>query len=168
MTIFIVSLLAVLGAPGMPGGSVPSWVHTRPMTPLAARMITEAGERVPLVRSMLDALERSDVFVYVSHHLGFSSVAPPAYLRFVTRAGGRRYVWVEINCWGTSEAERIGWLGHELQHALEIANAPEVRDNAGLTRFYGRIGFPVGMRKFETRAAQAMGILVRDQLASRR
>lgn len=165
MTILIVSLLAVVGVSGLSTQS-PSWIHTRPVTPLAAWIVADAGVRAPLVWSMLESLERSDVFVYVSHHVAVEPLAPAGYLRFVVSAGGRRYLWIQINCWQTNQTDRISWLAHELQHALEIANAAEVQDDEGLLRFYRRIGFEVGARQFETRAARAMGALVRAQLAT--
>ena len=166
MTTFIFSLLVVLVASSASTRSAPGWVHTRPVTQTAARTIADAGGQAPIIKSMLERLERSDVFVYVSHHIGASPLDPPAYLRFVARAGGRRYLRVEINCWQTTEADRITWLGHELQHALEVASAAEVQDPAGMERFYQRIGYEVGKRQFETRAAKAVGNLVRDQLVA--
>jgi len=36
----------------------------------------------------------------------------------------------------------LGWLGHELQHAVEVASAPDVREDGSLERFYRRIGNP--------------------------
>jgi len=51
---------------------------------------------------------------------------------------------------------------HEPQHAVEIASAPEVTDDAGVRRLYERIGRPSkdGLHSFETKAA----IDVRDQV----
>jgi hypothetical protein len=50
----------------------------------------------------------------------------------------------------------VAILGHELQHAVEVANAPWVVDEASLAEEYRRIGFPShadhGM-SFESRAA---------------
>jgi len=36
----------------------------------------------------------------------------------------------------------LGWLGHELQHAVEVASAPDVREDGSLERLYRRIGNP--------------------------
>jgi hypothetical protein len=38
--------------------------------------------------------------------------------------------------------EALGWLGHELQHVVEVASAPDVREDGSLERFYRRIGNP--------------------------
>jgi len=39
------------------------------------------------------------------------------------------------------ENELVCTLAHELQHVVEIADAPEVRDTRSLLRFYDRIGW---------------------------
>lgn len=167
MTIFIVPLLGLLAAHGASGGSPPVWDHTRPLTRITAALLEQAGDRVPLVRSMLEALERSDVVVYISHDLSDSLSAPPAHIRFVSHVGGIRYLSVHINCWRIRERDRIARLGHELHHALEIAADPEVRDEASLVRLYQRIGFPVRSRQFDTRGARATEGRVRRQLSGR-
>jgi len=48
-------------------------------------------------------------------------------------------------------------FGHELQHAVEIADAPEVVDVPSLVAFYRRVGqvMSSGGRTFETNAAVA-------------
>ena len=56
-------------------------------------------------------------------------------------------------------------LGHELQHALEIAQAPGVQDEASMRRYYERAGAGRSHeRGFETRAAQDAGRQVRLEL----
>jgi hypothetical protein len=38
--------------------------------------------------------------------------------------------------------QQIAALGHELRHAVEIADAPSVVDDASLAAEYRRVGFP--------------------------
>lgn len=59
--------------------------------------------------------------------------------RFVTRAGGQRYlrITLDVLVWGDAA---IALLAHELQHAWEIAQAPWVIDQATLGQLYRRIG----------------------------
>lgn len=144
-----------------------TFTHTRALTRLSAQLIARAEARVPTIRAQMAALERTDVFVYVSHQVGFSSNEPRAFVRFLSAAGGRRYLHVTINCWNLSEATRLQLLGHELQHALEIAAVPGVRDDRTLVELYREIGYEVRPRQFETRAAQAMTDQVRDELGRR-
>jgi hypothetical protein len=166
MTLLTTLLLTVLaGHPPAPVTSSLAWQHTRPVAPRAAALLAQAASRSSIVRSLLYALEQTNVFVYVSHEMTVPVVEPKAYVRFVATAAGRRYLLIEINGWQTAEASCIEYLGHELQHALEIAAAPEVRDSDGLERLYRRIGYESGRRQFETLAARSTGFRIRDQLA---
>jgi hypothetical protein len=56
-------------------------------------------------------------------------------------------------------------LGHELRHALELADAPDVRDAAALVSLYRRIGdsYSDGHR-YDTAAARETGRRVRSEL----
>jgi hypothetical protein len=61
-------------------------------------------------------------------------------LTLLGAAGERRYVNVRIACLLT-DAQQIAALGHELRHAVEIADAPSVVDDASLAAEYRRVGF---------------------------
>jgi hypothetical protein len=56
-----------------------------------------------------------------------------------------------------TDSEQIAALGHELRHAVEIADAPVIINDASLAAEYARIGFAShGVRKgsgYESRAA---------------
>ncbi len=141
-----------------------AWSHVRAVTPGAASLLSAAARRSTVITALLDALERTDVVVYLSDPMCGTAGKPPAYLTFMTAAAGRRYVHVRIGSWDTPPWERIAWLGHELQHALEIAGAPDARTGEAVTRLYARLGWktPLG---FETAAAIAMGERVRLELS---
>ena len=51
------------------------------------------------------------------------------------RSGSRRLL-VNLDRFGKSESELVGLLAHELQHANEVAFAPEVRDAASFQEFF--------------------------------
>ena len=78
-------------------------------------------------------------------------------LTFMASGGGRRYVNVHVSC-ALTDNEQIAALGHELRHAVEIADAPSVVDEASLAAQYARIGFAShGVSKgsgYETYAAK--------------
>jgi len=87
---------------------------------------------------------------------------------FVRGTCNQRYVAIEISA-PRSYVEELASLGHELQHAVEIAAEPGVCDAAALADLYTRIGDPVerwgGMAdSFETRTAFDTGIRVRREL----
>jgi hypothetical protein len=58
----------------------------------------------------------------------------------VSAAGGFRYVHVRVARL-LSPDQQIALIGHELRHAVEIADAPDIVDEASLARAYQRIGF---------------------------
>jgi hypothetical protein len=62
--------------------------------------------------------------------------------------------------------ELVSVLGHELQHAVEIAAAPEVRDLATQRNFYLRTGYETrGGGYFESEAALEAGRRVAAEFA---
>ena len=165
-TTLIASCLTLITAhAAVSAATPPRATHVRALTPGAAALVAQAAERAPAVRTMLGDLERTDLVVFVSDSMAGAAGEPDAYLTFVTRAAGIRYVLIRINRWRAFPSEPIASLGHELQHALEIAAAPEVADAAGLSRLYRRIGWEEGRGQFETRGARATGHRVRDQVA---
>jgi hypothetical protein len=127
-----------------------------------------AGSRS--LRELVERLNGADVVVYVrcarlpSHIEG--------QLTFVSAAGGWRYVLVQIAL-GRTLRRTIATLGHELQHAVEIAEHPAIVDSASLARAFGGFGFArEGVRgngtAFDTAAAIAAGNQVWQELAAAR
>ena len=71
---------------------------------------------------------------------------------------------------GLSNGEQVATLGHELQHAFEIASTPSIVDDATLADAYKRIGFLSGKLgnslAFETVAALQAGDRVRREFVA--
>ena len=87
---------------------------------------------------------------------------------FVAGDCSRRVVAIEIAS-PRNYVEELSSLGHELQHAVEIAAAPAACDATSLAALYSRIGDPVERRagradSFETQAAAETSIRVRREL----
>lgn len=131
----------------------------------AAQLLAEARRLSPTVRRLLATLEASDLLVYVELRIPRGSQT--GQLTVLGRGAGVRYLKIEIYGVYCPKA-RIPWLAHELQHAVEIAAAPEVTDDAGLRRLYARIGRPCLDRPdgFETTAAIDVRTRVIAELAS--
>lgn len=146
-------------------GEVPRSTHTRPLSPGAAVLLADAAAASSIVRAQIEALEWTDLIVYVTDLYDTAGGAPAACLNWISAAGGRRYVLIRVAGRQGLPHERIVWLGHELQHALEVAAAPGVQDEAGLERLYRRIGWEQSTGRFETDAAQEAGELIRNELA---
>ena len=121
MRIALASILLVLStahAALAAGPASPLWSHMRPLTPGAADLLRRAAERSMIPRTQLEALEQTDIVVYLADSMSRADAGVKASLEFVASAGGKRYVLVTIERWRLSPCEVIAWLGHELQHAL--------------------------------------------------
>jgi hypothetical protein len=91
-------------------------------------------------------------------------------LLFVTARGGTRYVLVRVALFA-DRARQIAILGHELRHAVEVADAPTIVDSRSLERAYQRFGYEnpravVAGRAFDTEAAVATGLRVWREMRS--
>lgn len=138
----------------------------RPLDSLAAETFEQAMAGSPLVRDLVRQLESSNLVVHVE-----SSRALPTgisgTMRFVTSRGGFRYVRISLAAHLHTET-RAAILGHELQHACEIA-ASEAHDIDGVRRLYEAAGHhPTHSADvFETRAALRVERQVRSELRDR-
>ena len=92
----------------------------------------------PSFRALLDQLEETDIVVYVE--CARLPARVDGQLTFVAAAAGTRYVLVRI-AWDLPLARKIAILGHELQHALEIARSPDVVSAETMAAAYQRFGF---------------------------
>jgi hypothetical protein len=102
------------------------------------RLIADGMRSSETIRALVERLERSDVVAYLEcDHAGLANVA--GRLTFVSAAGGHRYVVIRLRPIG-SRTQRLAILAHELRHAVEIADAPGVVDDASLVVEYERIG----------------------------
>ena len=140
--------------------------HVRPETAMLRALTTQAAARSPLVHELFDRLDRTDVVVYIRHRT-FGAVLLDGRIGILSAAGGRRYLVIELAC-DRNELVQMATLGHELHHALEIANEPSIVNSRTLAQFYTRIGvesYPMGhAQTFETQAAADMGTRVRREL----
>lgn len=137
--------------------------HVRGATPLARQLIERGRQRSPTFAALVAALDRSDVIVYVeiTDQLAFGLEGR---LALATTAGPLRYLRAQVIS-GLGADETIAVAAHELQHALEVAADPRVRDGDGFALLYARIGMH-GVRadRYDTLEAQRMGRRVRNEL----
>lgn len=89
-------------------------------------------------------------------------------LSFVGTVRDTRFLIVELRCPAAAD-NQIARLAHELRHAVEIAEAPEVRDEPSMLEHYRKIGWPSvadchERRAFETVAAKEAGDAVRREM----
>lgn len=128
----------------------------RPLDPWAAESIERGVAHSILVRELIDTLDQSRVVV----HIETAQVMPvgvAGMTRFVAASGGYRYVRITL-ARDLPPRERAAILGHELQHACEIAASPATTPE-GLKRWFEKLGARVSNHSefYETRAAVDAG-----------
>lgn len=125
-------------------------------------LIRTGIEHSTTFRRLVTRLEQSTVVTYVdcATPVEFAQRSVPAgRLVLVAYVEGIRYLAVRLDC-RSSDVRQLAALAHELQHAAEVADAPEVRDRFSMARLYQSIGYRAhytGAQAFETAAAQAAG-----------
>ncbi len=126
-------------------------------------LVDDGRRQSPAFERLVERLDESDVVVYLE-----CGTLPPGRggeLGFLGVASGTRYLKVTLAC--ALRPETLTWLmGHELQHAVEIARAPEVVDVNAMRQLYRRIGVDVlgNGQRFDTQEAINAGTLIRQQL----
>jgi hypothetical protein len=123
-------------------------------------------ELSPTLRRLAARLERTDVVVYVK--AARLPLRMDGQLTFLSAAAGLRYVIVEI-AWDRPDTRRFATLGHELQHALEIAERPDIVDADTLAQAYAAFGVRrdaqrTGWQAYDTAAAMDAGDRVWKEL----
>lgn len=132
----------------------------RPVDEVATATLGHALAHSSVVRSLTAAIEQSNLIV----HIESSWQLPPGIsgtTRFVTSRGGYRFARITFNG-GLPLLERTALLGHELQHARELAES-NAGDMTAVRRLFERTGRRTG-ELFETRAAIDAERLVRREL----
>jgi hypothetical protein len=113
-------------------------------------------ERSGTFRHLTSRLSGSDVVVYVRFSRCPGNVA--GCLLWASAAPGLRRVLIKLDQFGRSPDELTALLAHELQHAAEVAGAPEIQDLASFQKSFARHGWK-GAQGFET--AQATDVAKR-------
>ncbi len=135
----------------------------RALTDRVAAAIRDGARRSPTFAALLAMLDRADVIVHVelSHDLRPSTEGRTI---LASRDGTHRYVRVQVRAMLAPD-ELIAMIGHELQHALEIASTPWIRNQDDVRQFYERAGAGRSMPPgYETDAARTTGYRVRSEL----
>ena len=135
--------------------------HVRTTDGSVRRLMRRGYRHSPTFAGLVARLQRSDVIVYVEDVPRLPG-GLDGRMMMMPRSNGYRYVRIQIAVRGAPE-DSIAVLAHELQHAVEIADAVDVRDSDSLERLYQRIGVRAGPQVYDTIAAQERGRLVRRE-----
>ncbi len=117
-------------------------------------------------RKVLAQIEMRDVIVYVEIQPQLKSRLFGT-MTWVTATSQFRYVRVALNP-ELSGSRLVAALAHELQHVVEVGEAPSIVDAPTMSAHYRVTGVEksVGSEAWETEAARAMGDTVRRELAT--
>jgi len=164
MSIAIVLLLIVASAVASEAQTTSS-ARVRPQSPRADALLHDAARRSATVAGLLATIDASDVLVFLD------VVSDPAALAGRTAILGAtdqaRLLHVALS--GHESADRlVELLGHELQHVVEIARTPEIRDPFSLARAFERLGWQFECGHFETAAARQVELSVHADIQAAR
>ena len=160
MVVFMVLALALTTQESAP-------LHVRTADSNVLALIDAGISGSATFRGLIATLNESDVIVYIAPKLTRNTLG--GYLAHnIVSQGQHRYLRIAVDIAGTKH-HLVSLLAHELQHAVEVAQAPDARDAQSLERLFSRlaVGFGCGGSGcFETRAAKAIQKIVRAELAT--
>lgn len=137
--------------------------RVRGATPAVNTMIANGIRRSATFARLVRDIDQTDVIVYIE----ITNQMPTGLdgrLTFLTSAGGFRYLRVQIVP-TIAKDDVIAVVGHELQHALEVAAHPRVQSSRDLATLYRQIGMQApGIDRYDTNAARIVGRRVRAEL----
>jgi len=147
----------------------PSKHHVRAVDRRINTIFEGGMSRSATFRRLVDILDRSDVIVYVDPKA--TRPALGGYLAHnVVAAGGYRYVHIAVNMSGAQD-RLVPLLAHELQHAVEIAQDPDARDELSVKQLFDRLAVVFGCDGTtcsETKAAKDVETIVAAELKTSR
>ena len=139
--------------------------HLRPLNAAGAALMADAQQKSATIRDLAAQLEGSNVVAYIyptARQVGETE----SDFRYVGTSKSQRFVLIKIGA-DRSADRQIELLGHELEHAVEVARATWVNDSSDLDRFLSLVGsrtFEPGGHPFETPAAMKAERTVRKEL----
>jgi hypothetical protein len=155
---------ALATSPGSDGVLSAPDRRVRSTDPKVVQLLETGMQRSPTFASLVRSVSKTDVIVYIER----VRVLPQSLagrLLLLPVAGNQRYLRIQVRS-DLPRPDLIALIGHELRHALEIAQEPTVRDNSSMISLFQRIGRSGhDMHSFDTTAAQTTGWRVRQELA---
>jgi hypothetical protein len=133
-------------------------------------LLQEGAERSTTFRSLVDAIDHSTGIVYVEFGYCAFGHLNGCLLPFIAVSHGDRYLRIVVTADQNrrSHDQLLALLAHEMRHALEVLEHPEVVDVATMEAMYRKIGTPLtGHSGHETSAARAAGDAVLAELSEK-
>lgn len=164
-----VPAMAHLSPPGRESRTSPvaeaSLARVRALTPLARDLLRDGLAHSPTFGALVGELASTDLIVLIHTGRWTPEEGPcHASVRLLTARRGVRFVRVWVDAWWRSRPDQLLLLAHELQHVVELAREPGVRDPAAMASLFRRIGSEGGDGCFETDAARRVEVTVAAEL----
>lgn len=135
--------------------------HVRSTDPRVQEWLRMGAAESQTFRNLLNTLAESDLIVHVQ---SVDHLLTAGQTYFVTATATVRYIRIEVAFRGNVK-EIIALIGHELQHAVEIAHEPRIRDRQALSLFYkGMPGNSVTTTDYDSVAARVIEDRVRREM----
>jgi hypothetical protein len=115
--------------------------HVRTTERSILALINAGIDRSATFRDLIAPLNASDVIVYVEPKVTRPRLRGYLAHQIVAR-DDHRYLRIAINTGGSPQDRLIRLIAHELQHAVEVAQMPEARDEASLRLALARLAVP--------------------------
>jgi hypothetical protein len=132
----------------------------------ARRLMEVAIAASPTIARQVTDLQSTDLIVGIETSSLQRKTRGEA--RLIGATPAVRHVRITVRIPG-ARFDLVSVLGHELQHALELAAAPDMRDTVTLRAHYLRIGYEsMGRGYYETDGAREAGRRVSAELAASR
>ncbi len=132
---FTLALAAGAGAEGR----LSDVTRVRALDEQAAALIAEAQQKSPTMRELFQKLDKADVVAYVQVVPAVPG-GPKSALEFVGASHAVRFVLIQVaKC--QAPCRRIELLGHELEHATEIAANAWVTNQTQFERLVSNLGW---------------------------
>lgn len=157
LPVAIVAAVTVAHPAAAAGPLPPTLTRVRAADSRVASLMETGYAKSPTFRSLVDDLQKSDLIVYVSE-VPYLPEPDAGAMQLAGCAGVHRYVRISVKRVRDPKL-LIAAIAHELQHARELAENPQVVSEESLETLYRAIGRP-SCNGYETEAARETGNVV--------
>lgn len=160
----VVGVLCVVGTASTAAADgatarAPAFTHLRTVEPYVTELLVGGLQKSPTFNGLIRTIEDSDLLVYVIQWMKLSTfgegLTVGGNVTVREAANGLRIVFILINP-SLPPDHATAMIAHELQHAVEIAQAPHVVDHKSLVQHYRQIGIRTGAQSYDTTAARTV------------
>jgi len=123
----------------MSSESTAPFTRVRSMDPYVFALVKKGYERSPTFQGLVDTLQRTNVVVVVQPGMCAGGRIRSCVVS-VNGSERDRHIRIKVDPAHTIESGLIAALAHELQHAVEVAEQPDIVDREGVMKLYRRIG----------------------------